>query len=69
MALRRGQPGASYTVTDARGLVTEIRANEDGVVRPTSGEQVRVADANNLPYWGDPLTSAERAALAAPKED
>jgi uncharacterized cupin superfamily protein len=46
---RRAEPGQEFTYNDADGEVINLRADDEGVVRPKNQAQVRVADAFDLP--------------------
>lgn len=46
---RRSRPGTRYGWTDAAGRQQELAADDEGVVRPSSAEEVRVLDGYGLP--------------------
>jgi hypothetical protein len=65
MALRVGEPGRVYEISDARGVRSWIQADRSGIVRPTTTEEVRICDRLNLPY----LSDAPRQGAGAPDAD
>lgn len=48
-APRLAQPGQTFEYADPAGTLHTFSADEDGIVRPESGAQARVADRFGLP--------------------
>lgn len=73
MVPRLGQPGRTYSDTDATGVTVEITADAKGIVRPTSAREVRLADLYRLPaapglyaWQRRPGEAVQVATIAAP---
>lgn len=49
MVPRLGEPRRTYADTDATGVTVEITADAQGIVRPSSPREVRIADLFKLP--------------------
>jgi hypothetical protein len=61
---RRAEAGQVFTTTDAEGREQTIKADDSGVVHPTSAAEVRLLDSFDLPVARKVLRE-ERAAARA----
>jgi len=68
---RRGTKGAVIAYSTADGSTREIRAGDDGVVRPTDDDAQAVLDAMGVPVARKALAEAkaDEAPAKAGKED
>jgi hypothetical protein len=64
---RRAKPGQSFTITGADGAQTDLTADDDGVVRPTTAEQKKALDLFGLPVARKAMAD-DAAADAADEE-
>lgn len=66
---RRATPGAVYGYTDRSGKQIEMRADDEGIVRPDSADEVAVLDGYDLPVARKALAAEKAAKKAAKKEN
>lgn len=45
---RRAQPGQAFEYTDGAGRARVFHADEEGIVRPSNGDEERIADGFDL---------------------
>ena len=68
---RRAKPGQAITVVDALGKEHTLRADEDGVMRPSNATEKRAADLYGLPVARSAAPKrkrpAKRKAASKPK--
>ena len=71
---RRGTKGATYAYTTDDGTTRELRADDEGVVRPKDREGVTALDTFGLPVARKAMADAEdspapRRAISSTKSD
>jgi hypothetical protein len=65
---RRAKAGQEFGFTDREGNQRTVKADDEGVVRPSTVEEVRTLDAFDLPLARNAIEEeAEEAPKAAPK--